>query len=216
VANTKNQLIIHEVHRGKMSIANIEFVSNGAKKQKAKKEEKSKSVVLDLFDINGNVNKTKIGTSSNICIIGGSDAALDVLLSKLKIAYRQQQNINLKEIDAEEFCVKAKAFPNLRNYVVPIDILKADEITIFKAMFYSSLHIVFKLDGVSLNSEIGGVRLSGTKNIQILKNLHGKIQKEKNKLVASLKEEEFALMTHLHQHALSLKEYCNLKEVSNA
>ena len=139
-----------------------------------------------------------------------------MLLSKLKIAYLQQQNINLKEIDAEEFCLRASAFRNLKNYAVRIDISKADEITIFKAMFYSSLHLVFKLDGVSLNSDIGGVRLSGSKNIQILKNLHGKIQKEKNKLVASLKNGEFALMTRLHQYALSLKEYCNFKEVSNA
>lgn len=181
-----------------------------------KKEEKSKAVVLDLFDITGNVNKTKIAPSGNICIIGGSDAALDVLLSKLKIACRQQQNINLKEIDAEEFCLRAGAFRNLKNYAVRIDVSKEDKRTIFNAMFHSSLHIVFKLDGVSLNSEIGGVRLSGAKNIQILKNLHGKIQKEKNKLVASLKNGEFAVVTRLDQYALSLKEYCNFKEVSNA
>ena len=82
-------------------------------------------------------------------------------------------------------------------------------------MHYCDTQIIFQIEGIFINSELKGVRIKGSKQVQILQNLHGKNKRQNYHLVASLENEEFALMTKSNQCVRSLNGDSNLTKVSN-
>ncbi|MDC0864380.1 hypothetical protein OAP56_00290 [Rickettsiaceae bacterium] len=158
-------------------------------------------IKLNLFDRDGITAGAKIRTSGNICIIGGSGSASSALLDEIKNA-SLKQDIKLKEIDAKKFCalVLSSSKKNKpKNYIIHLDPSKEEAHIICRVMHYCDIQIIFQIDGVALNSELEGIRIKGSKQAQILQNLHGKNQRQNCHLVASLENEEFALMTKSNQ-----------------
>ena len=78
-------------------------------------------------------------------------------------------------------------------------------------MHYCDTQIIFQIEGIFINSELKGVRIKGSKQVQILQNLHGKNKRQNYHLVASLENEEFAIVTRSNQCVRSLNRDFNLK-----
>lgn len=170
-------------------------------------------IELNLFNRDGVTAQTKIRTSGNICIIGGSSASSSKLLEKINNA-SLKRGIKLKEIDAKKFCalVRSSSKKNKpKNYIIHLDPSKEEAHIICRVMHYCDIQIIFQIEGIFINSELKGIRIKGSKQAQILQNLHGKNQRQNCHLVASLENEEFALMTKSNQCVRSLNGDSNLK-----
>jgi len=174
-------------------------------------------IELNLFDRDGITAGAKIRTSGNICIIGGSKSGSEKLLEKINNA-SLERGIKLKETDAKKFCalVLSSSKKNKpKNHIIHLDPSKEEAHIICRVMHYCDTQIIFQIEGIFINSELKGVRIKGSKQAQILQNLHGKNQRQNYHLVASLENEEFALMTKSNQCVRSLNGDSNLTKVSN-
>ena len=170
-------------------------------------------IELNLFDRDGITAGAKIRTSGNICIIGGSDSSSSKLLEKINNA-SLERGIKLKETGAKKFCalVLSSSKKNKpKNYIIHLDPSKEEVRIICRAMHYCDIQIIFQVEGVFMNSELKGLRIKGSKQVQILQNLHGKNKRQNYHLVASLENEEFAIVTRSNQCVRSLNRDFNLK-----
>ena len=170
-------------------------------------------IKLNLFDRDGITAGAKIRTSGNICIIGGSRSSSSKLLEKINNA-SLKRGIKLKETGAKNFCalVLSSSKKNKpKNHIIHLDPSKEEARIICRVMHYCDIQIIFQIDGVALNSELEGIRIKGSKQAQILQNLHGKNQRQNYHLVASLENEEFAIVARSNQCVRSLNRDFNLK-----